>query len=272
MKVTADDIARLLAGTPPRQVPAQVAKAALGGGTSWLLPLFGLVFGGMGMVFLVMFFPWRFWDDWQLASDKARTTRGVITEVTRTNLSINKRWVMDYGFHYAAEDKQQRQARCFITGQQWSVNAVVTVRYLPARPELACVEGARLSRSGWGGAFSVIFPLIGGGLVCGYVWNRRQTARLLREGLVAEVDIVSVEQTNLRVNNRNAFKITIRSPALQGGQPVTVLRVNPPDVDLARKNLQDKLPVFILYDARNPKKVFFPEALIDSETLAGSCG
>ena len=265
MKVTADDIAQLLARTPPRQVPAQVEKAAMGGGSSWSGPLFGLVFCAIGLIFVTVFFPWRFWDDWRLASADARTVPGVITEVTRTNLTLNKRRVMEYGFHFTTEDNHQQQGHCFTTGQQWTVNAAVAVRYLPARPELACVEGARLSQSGWGGAFVIIFPLIGGLVFVGYVTHRQRTKRLLQSGLVAEVDVVSVEPTNMRVNNQNAFKITVRSSDLQGGQPVTVLRVNRPEIELARKNLQDKLPVYILYDARNPKRLLFPEALIDSE-------
>ena len=109
----------------------------------------------------------------------------------------------------------------------------------------------------------IIFPLIGAAIIVGSGMSRQMTKRLLQSGLVTEATVVSVEPTNLRVNNRTAFKITLRSPALQGGQPITVLRVNPPDIELARKNLQDKLPVFILYDASNPKRLLFPEALID---------
>jgi len=265
MKVTADDIAQLLASRPPRQVPAQVAKAAMGGGSSWFGPLFGLVFCAIGLIFVTVFFPWRFWDDWQLASADARTTSGIITDVTRTNLTLNKRRVMEYGFRFVTEDNRQQQGRCFTTGQQWTVNAAVSVHYLPTRPELACVDGARLSQSGWGGAFVIIFPLIGGVVFVGFLTNRQLTKRLLQSGLVTEVDVVSVEPTNMRVNNQNAFKITVRSSTLQGGLPVTVLRVNRPEIELARKNLQDKLPVYILYDTRNPKRLLFPEALIDSE-------
>jgi hypothetical protein len=265
MKVTADDIARLLASPPPRQVPAQVAKAAMGGG-SWSGPLIGLVFGAFGMVFVTVFFPWRFWDDWRLASGDARTARGVITEETKTNLTLNKRRVMEYGFQFSTEDNRPRRGHCFTTGRQWSVNTPVSVRYLPARPELACVEGARLSQSGWGGAFVIIFPLIGGAILIGSVTNRQMTKRLLQSGTVTEAEVVSVEPTNMQVNNRSVFKITVRSATLQGGQPVTVLRVNRPEIELARKNLQDKLPVFIVYDTRNPKRLLLPEALIDSGT------
>ena len=163
MKVTANDVAQLLASAPPRQVPAPVAKAVGGGRASWFLPLFGVVFGGMGLMFSVMFFPWRFRDDWQLAADGARTVQGLITEVTKTGMSINDVHVMEYGFRYTPEDGRPRQGRCFTSGERWTNNAPVAVRYLPANPDLACVEGARLSEGGGVGSFVLVFPLIGGG-------------------------------------------------------------------------------------------------------------
>lgn len=266
MKVTAEDVAQLLASAPPRQVPAHVAKAVMGGGTSWFLPLFGLIFGGMGLLFTVLFFPWRFADDWRLAADTARTTPGVITEVTKTNMSINKVRVREYGFRYTTEDGHLRQGRCYTTGEQWSINAAVKVRYLPAEPELACVEGARLSEGGWGGVFVVIFPIIGGGLIAWFVADRRRKRRLLQAGVVAEADVVSVDTTSAKVNNQDVYKIVLTAPALQGGRPLTVHRVNKPDVNLALKHFTEKQPIFVLFDPRKPKRMVFPEALIDGGT------
>ncbi len=270
VKVTAEDIAQLLASAPPRRVPSSVARAATGNRSSWFLPLFGLVFGGMGLVFTLVFFPWRFRDDWRLAADSARTVPGVITDVSRTNLSLNKVRVMAYGFRYTPGDGRRRQGRCFTTGTRWAGHASVTVRYLPDEPDLACVDGARLSESGGGGAFVALFPLIGGGLVGWFVLDRRRVHRLLRDGLMAEADVISVDETSARVNNQNVYRIVIKAPALQGGQPLTVHRVNKPDVNLALKHFGEKQPIFVLYDLRHPKRVLFPEALITDEAQPNS--
>ena len=83
MNVTADDIAQLLASPPPRAVPPHVQQAVQGGGcASWFLPAFGLVFGGFGMIFVVVFFPWEFVDEIRLAMN-GRTTSGEIGVVAR---------------------------------------------------------------------------------------------------------------------------------------------------------------------------------------------
>lgn len=265
VKVTADDIAQLLAGSPPRKVPAHVAKAALGGGSGCFLPLFGLAFGSFGMIFAVIFFPWRLADDLRLASDRAPTVPGIITEVRKTSMSINDAEVMEYGFRYtpAGGDGQPRQGRCFITGERWTKDAKVTVRYLSSAPEVACVEGARLTKGGAFGLFVIIFPLVGYGMVAFHVMSRRQTGRLLREGLTAEVDVLSVEETNITVNRQRLYKITLSAPDRTGGQPVTIKRANRAELDLVERHAADKQPVFVLYDPRKPTRMIFPEALLN---------
>ena len=262
MKITAEDIAELLARAPPREVPAPVVAVALGGGVPRFLPLFGLFFFGLGLLFTWLFFPWQFVDEWRLTVAESPTTEGVISEVSRTNMSVNKTKVLAYGFRYTPVGGPPRVGRCYTTGPRWGVGAAVTVRYLPADPAVACVEGARLSQSGLTGAIVIIFPLVGCTLVVWFVADRRQKRRLLREGLVAEVDILSVEETAIRVNNQNICKITFRAATLNNGQPITISRSNRPDVDLARKHGQEKQPVFVLYDPRNHTRVLFPEALI----------
>jgi Protein of unknown function (DUF3592) len=264
MKVTANDVAQLLANSAPRQIPVHFAKAVSGGRSSWFFPLFGLAFGGFGMLFVVVFFPWRFMDDLRLDSDSARITRGTITEVLTTGMSINERRVMEYIFRYSSGDGQSRNGHCFTTGQQWQSNAEVTVRYLPTKPDIACIEGARLNEGSWGVAFVLVFPLVGAGLIGWFVANRRNTRRLLREGIVAEVDVISVERTNTQMNDEYVYKIVIASPDLQNSQSITVKRVDRRYIDLAQKRVKDKQPVYILYDPRNPRRVIFPEALIDS--------
>jgi hypothetical protein len=261
VKVTADDIAQLLAGTPPRRVPDHVRKAAQGGGGGCVLPIFGLGFGTFGMIFVVVFFPWQFLDEWRVgASD--RTTPGEIVRASESNMSLNDIKVWEYAFSYTADGGPPREGTCYTTGRHWTEGAAVTVRYVGANPDLACVEGARLSQGGLFGAFVIIFPLIGYGMVAWFVVSRGRMRRLLRDGLMTEVDIVSVDETNMKVNYQTVYRIVIQGPALQGGQPVTVKRVNKADVNLALKHAREKQPVFILHDPRNPSRVIFPEALI----------
>jgi hypothetical protein len=261
VKVTADDIAQLLAGTPPRRVPAHVVKAAQGGKGSWVPTLFGLVFGGMGLVFTAIFFPWRFLDDWRLAASEF-TAPGKVRSVGETNMSINDTKVQEYVFAFTLPEGAKQVASCYTTGLRWNEGDAVTIRYLPGRPEMACIDGARLSKGGGVGVFVILFPLIGGSLAGWGIVSRRKTASLLAQGRVAEVDVRAVDATRVQVNYQTLYKITL-SPLPGGdGQPVTVKRWAKPEVNLLTQRALDKEPLFVLYDPRRPKDLLFPEGLI----------
>jgi hypothetical protein len=191
VKVTADDIAQLLASPPPRRVPAHVAKAIKGGKGVWFTVLFGLFFGSFGMIFVWIFFPWRLGDEWQLRGGGAREVSGHVREVSATSMSVNEQRVYEYRFAYTPEDGTPRSAVCFATGRDWAGGREVPVRYLPARPQVALIEGASLNQGGMFGAFTIIFPLIGYGMAIGSLVLRGNPTRLLREGAVAEVDVLA---------------------------------------------------------------------------------
>ncbi|HET7535489.1 MAG TPA: DUF3592 domain-containing protein [Candidatus Didemnitutus sp.] len=262
MKVTADDIAQLLANSPPRLVPAHVAKAAKGGG-AWALTLFGLLFGGFGLFFVFLFFPWRVVDEWRLAHGSTRTASGIVTDAYKTSLSVNKQRVFGYVVDYAYDAGGKHTLTCYTTGQHWATGDFVTVNYLASDPGIACIPGARLDQGGTVGFFVLIFPLVGFPLAGGVLLGRSRTTRILREGIAAEVDVLGVDATGTRVNYQTVYKITVSSAALAGGQPVVVRRYKKPDVDLAMRYTLQKQPVFILYDPRKPSRLIFPEALID---------
>lgn len=262
MKVTADDIAQLLASSPPRKVPDHLAKAAKGGG-AWVGVLFGLFFGCFGMIFVVAFFPWRLGEELRLSLGSTRTVSGVVADAYETNMSVNDEKVYGYVVNYAADAGGKRAATCFTSGQRWTTGASVTVRYLASNSAIACIEGARLNKGGLGGSFVVLFPLIGFGIAGGIFLSRSRAKQLLREGVVAEVDVLAVDATNMRVNYQTVYKITVSSPTFASGQPVVIKRYNQPDVNLATQHALQKQPVFVLYDPRKPKRLIFPEALIE---------
>ncbi len=261
MKVTAEDVARILASPLPRQVPAHVAKAARGG-SPWLTPLLGIAFFFFGLIFVVVFFPWRILDDWKLLSDDARTVKGNVVSVRETNMSVNRARVRDYEFSYTVGDGRQRNAHCYDTGRYWSARMEVTVRYLPTHPEIACIEGARLSKAGWAGAMTLIFPMVGAGIFLGSFVGRRNTRQLLRSGRAMEVDIVSVERTNMQINNRYVYKIKVALPNLLQEQPVVIRCSDPGEVALVQKRVADRQSIYALCDPNNPRRLFFPEGLI----------
>jgi hypothetical protein len=260
VKVTADDIAQLLASAPPRQVPAHVLGVARGNRSNWSTALFGLFFGLFSVPFMWGFFPWHGLDELRLAA--GTTTPGTVTQVTKTNMRVNGRLVMEYGFTYAGASGRTYTGACYADAARWSEGAAITIRYVERTPELAKIEGARLDKAGWFGLFVIIFPGVGFGMVAWFVFHRIQAGRLLRDGRMAEVDIVSVEATNTQVNKQPVFAITMTAPHLPAGR-LTIKRLSQRDIALADRHLEQKQPLFVLYDPKKPKQMIFPEALLE---------
>lgn len=263
MKVTADDIAQLLARPPPRQVPAHVTKAVKGGRSVWFLVVFGVFFGTFGMLFVWLFFPWRLWDEWLLSRDGVREASGLVNHVRKTNMSVNEAKVYEYRFSFVPQAGTAVSALCFATGRDWIEGSEVTVRYLPDRPQVALIVGASLNQGGLFGAFVIIFPLVGYGMAGIALIFRGNPTRLLREGVAAEIDVLSVEKTTMTVNDQPVYRITLSAPGETGGPPVILRRLDVADVNLATQHAQQKQPVFVLYDPRKPARMIFPEALIE---------
>jgi hypothetical protein len=260
VKVTANDIAQLLAVASPRQVPEHVLRAAYGGMRAWFPFWFGIFFTVIGLVIGKELLPWRLWEDWRLKSAAAQTTPGFIRGITKTNVS----GVSEFVFRYTPADGQQRQGSCFAENEQWTNNEQVRVRYLSTDVTIACVEGAHRSKGTWTGLFYMLFPVFGAVFVYGAIKQRRESNWLLREGCVTKVEVISVNETTERENYETVYRIVITGSALQEGRPVTVKRVKKADFSLALKRAREKQPVFILYDPRNPGRVMFPEALIEA--------
>ena len=262
MKVTADDIAQLLASAPPRKVPGHVRRAAMGGRREWFLPLFGFVFGTFGMLFVWIFFPWRFVDDWRLERSD-HTVPGKVRNVGETNMTINDSRVMEYVFSYALADGQKHMNTCYTTGRRWETGAEVAVRHLPDRPDIACIDGARLSKGGGAsGLMVLVFPLAGYGIMTWFFVARGRNRRLLEQGRAAEADVQAVEATRMHVNYQTVYRITLSALPDTDGQPVTVKRWARPEINLLTQHALQKQPIFVLYDPRQPKRLIFPEALI----------
>lgn len=264
MKVTEDEIARLLASGTPRVVPPHIARATQGGCIAWILPLFGFCFALFGLFAAKEFFPWRFQAEGKLNSAAAQVVPGVITAVIPTKVSINDAPIISYRFRYEPPDGRVYEGTCFTNHQRWTQGAAVTVRYLPETPAVACPVGGRLSKASGFDTLVFVFPLAGLGFIAWFLVARNRAGWLLREGALTEVKVLAVDATRMSVNYQTVYAITVSSPDLQGGVPVTVKRWQKPDINLATARALRQEPVFVLYDPRKPARLLFPEALIET--------
>lgn len=256
-----DQIAALLASSPPRSVPADLLRAAQAQAAPFFLAFFGMAFGGIGLIVGLALFPWNFHREWRLRAADTAEAPGKILTAEETNSSVNNTRVVRYWFEYQSSGGAGMQGECFTTGSRWPEGADVTVRYRRESPEIACPVGGRLNRFGFAPAFVLLFPFIGGGLVYWVVTARRRARNLLERGHVSEALVTAVEATNTQVNKQTVYRITLQRIDQPGDRPMVIKRYQPPVLEFARQRLANKQPVFVLFDPARPQRALLPETL-----------
>jgi hypothetical protein len=261
-----DQLAALLAAPPPRRVPPEVRKAALRQSYLRVIALFGTLFLFIGLAGLGVFFPWHFYQDRALLAADTATAPGRILSANQTSMSIGGNDdhrgtpVYSYDFEFSTSMQKAVRGTCYTTGARWKNGETVTVRFRPEQPTLACVTGARLSPSDDGGFFTLLFPLVGSGILY-LCWRlRSNTLRLLESGQAAEATITAIEETRTKINNKTVYKITLRSDAVLSGRPLTARYYQPEIVAFAREHQASNQPVYVLFDPAKPKSCLLPEA------------
>lgn len=257
----AEQVAALLAMSPPRTVPPELRRAALRQRAPLALAGFGGVFVLFGAFFVWMFFPWNFYRGVRLAAADTATANGRVISTARTNMSVNKTRVMSYEFEFQVSPGARVRGVCYTTGQAWPAGSAVTVRYRPEEPAVCCITGARSTEMGGSGAAVALFPLVGAAFVAWVVIARRRVLALLERGFLAEALVTGVEQTNTRINNRYVHKITLQRTDSPDGGAFVVKQTAPDVIGFARERMAANQLVFVLYDPAKPKRVMLPETL-----------
>ncbi len=262
MGLSTDQIYSFLSQRPPRYVPASVRRKALQkAGLSMIF--FGLLFGGFGVPFVSIFFPWRIIDDVRLKSSSALTTSGRIEERTETGMSENDRHVFQFDFSFRANDGREYTGTSYRTGGGPDKDSEVKIAYLPDNPAICTIQGYRTSQFGWGGGFVIIFPLIGFGIVFFTVRSILRTQGILKNGFFAMGTVESVESTNMRVNNQVRYKVTIGFDDIHGRRQTSTCNAYGRDADRARQRRDENEKIGVLYNPGNVKHIFLANKLTD---------
>lgn len=264
VKVTADDIAQLLASPPPRLLPAHVARAAKSARASALsIVVLPLLFGLGGIWLAVASFPVRALDEMRLGRESVRTA-GTIVNVARADSALRDTTVFSYKFSYKPKgEAQPRTGLAYAVDQTWERGDILSVRYVPARPEVACPVGARLDKDGLVGALTMFVPLVGFALGVKLLRVRRKQEQLLIQGEAARVEVISIDLTGKKVNYDTEYAVTLRAPPGVEDGTIVVERSAKAEINWITQRALQKTPVAIIYDPASPEELIFVETLID---------
>jgi hypothetical protein len=254
-----DEVVTFLAAPVPRLIPVRLRKVALRESVPVSTLFLAAVLITFGLVFTLGFFPRRLGDQFQLDRGEAGEARGRIVSVEDARLSINKEKVYGYEFEFTAPDGRRIRGDCFTSGRRWGAGETVSVRYAVENPDLACVQGARLGKTGAPALVVLVLPLAGVAIIVWWKRARRRVVALLTHGTLGDFRVKSVEPTGVSINKQPQFKVILEQSD-GGGSVVHTVRWHQPNrLELVRTRQQNGKPVFGLFDPARPNGILLPE-------------
>jgi hypothetical protein len=237
-------------------VSLQTACACLTG----FLGLYGAIFFSFGMFFIwESGFQLHPIDEWRLSRSYAKAPaliESVKVIESNENEGNNEAKVYEYNFHFQPGDGPSVKGTCYTTGQTWQEGDRVEVHYLPENPEVARIEGTRLSfDSPWGIFFLPIFPTVGLCLFLFPLVAGVKKMKLLRYGEITGAIKISSALTGASIGDEKVIKYSYEFRDRLGNLYTGYSKA------LRGENIGDETSEPILYLPSNPHQSMLVDAL-----------
>ncbi|MDQ1351622.1 MAG: hypothetical protein QG657_1927 [Acidobacteriota bacterium] len=237
---------------PPRRVPLPTVCTALTG----IFGTFGSMFFSFGMIFV-----WVFGahahpiDEWRLGRSFA-SAPAIVETVSPTHSTINDVPVYEYRFRFNPGDGLPIYGTCYTTGSHWNQGERVVAHYLPDNPDVACLEGARVSEFPiWLVLVVMVCPATGlAFFILSLVLGWRKV-KLLRCGEITGTISISSTPTSTTVNDVPVMKYSYEFRDRLGKVYNGVSRALPTD------KIGDEVREPVLYLPDNPQQSMLVDAL-----------
>lgn len=237
-----------LAENPPRSIPSDLANqvnAEYGGffppRTAFFLPFLMVIF----WIAAIIMVPWRYPAEVLLRLGWNESGRALVTRLEKTSASIggdsekNKPGIPIYrvyfevafpdgkrvetvNYYTGLEDIPGKAEGVFDESGQAAGDYAIEARYLPFAPACALLPDGRLSAFPPFAALVAIFPI---GLTVFWIVflrKRRRVLDLLRDGELAEAEVLDCEKTGVAVNNRPRHKVRLKVSGRSGNGETTI--------------------------------------------------
>ena len=261
MTVDLETLESFLRQPTPRDAPRGIRRNALRGGMGMFGFLFGGLFAGLGFVFMVIFFPWRLYPEVMLDLGRGEAFSGTVSEVRETNMRVNERPVRKIAYRFSLADGQTREATCYMTRDVPKPGDEVTVRALPPDYRRSRLDGGHINMSGYTGAFTALFPLVGAGVLMITLAFRSGRLRTLRYGTLVMGRVRSATPTPTHYNNEQVYRLELEA-TIEGERRTIVHRCHGEPARLALEHQRSDEPVGLLVDPRKPSRVLLAETLL----------
>jgi hypothetical protein len=249
---------------PPRAVPLPVRLRVLFGG---MVSQMGWFFLGFGLIFVWVFAVHVDLSGPRRLLTRQVETRGQVTAIEDTNISEGGdddtpgTPIYRILYRFAGPGGRRLEGASYSVGTDLQPGDLVRVEYAASNPEVSRILGLRQAPLPLAALFVVVFPFIGLVMVVYSLMEGFKGVRLLRQGVLAQANLLSAEPTSMSVNNRPVVRMTFDFTDADGGLHEVSSRTTQPEL------LQDQQTETVLYDPRRPEDAVMLDALPGSPRL-----
>jgi hypothetical protein len=214
----------------------------------------GLSFGGMGMLFCILFTPMIDFKSPFYFGDDVIKTEGIVSEVSATNVSVNDDTVVEYKFVFHYMGKAYNGVS-YSTDHNYKADDSVPVEFDPADPSIARIEDMSLKPMGLAVLFIYIFPAIGFSFLFICFKKGIPAIRAIRYGTMTRGRFVKMESTGGSVNDQTIFDIYFSFKDAFGNEHTAIGSTH------KTGPVRDEPEERIIYDPENPSTAVIVDAM-----------
>lgn len=238
-------------GGADRRVPVRVMLSVI---FNNIFGYMGLSFGGLGMVFVLVFTPMvDFVSPFHFGNDSLKVM-GTVTEVNRTNVSVNEETVIEYRYVYSYIGSSYTGAS-YSTEHSYRPDQGVTVEIEPGDPQISRIQGMSVKPMGLWVLFILIFPGIGFVFLYFAFKKGIPKIRTIRHGIMTRGKFVKKERTGGSINGQPIYDLYFSFNDISGNTQTAIGSTHKTEAVL------DEQEERIFYDPADPSNAVVVDAM-----------
>jgi len=217
----------------------------------------GLSFAGMGMLFALIFTPMIDFSSPFHFGDSSLKTTGAVSQVEKTNMSVNEETVIRYEFTFTYMGRSY-SGTSYSTEHSYRPDDSVPVEFEPSDPSICRIEGMGMKPAGMFLLFIYIFPLIGFVFLYFAFKKGIQKIHAIRYGIMTRGKFVKMESTGGSINDRSIYDLHFAFKDRLGNEYTAIGSTH------LIEQVQDEPEERIIYDPDNPGNSVVVDAMPSS--------
>lgn len=170
------------------------------------ITIFGVIFTVFGLVFCFVFLKDFDINEIVKMNGELKETKGVITNIYETNLSVNERLILEYEYNYEVNNEKYIW-KSYKYETQTQIGDSISVQYNIDAPEYSVIKNYNYFKGGFGLLFVLIFPVVGIAIIIFPFLKGKKHLAIIKNGILTYGTFSHQEATMVQVNDQRVYAL-----------------------------------------------------------------